>query len=72
MYVFLSNRVYPSAGNKKLITMGIRTDIQQVIYDARNAYKAGQSGYVATPLPSLDRPVVSINPGDTLKGPAGK
>jgi len=34
VYVFLSNRVYPSASNRKLIKMNIRTDIQQVIYDA--------------------------------------
>lgn len=34
VYVFLSNRVYPNAENKKLLKMNIRTDIQQVIYDA--------------------------------------
>ncbi|MDD5570465.1 MAG: glycoside hydrolase family 3 N-terminal domain-containing protein [Bacteroidales bacterium] len=34
IYVFLSNRVYPDAQNKKLANMNIRTDIQQVIYDA--------------------------------------
>ncbi len=34
VYVFLSNRVYPDAGNRKLIDMNIRTDIQQVLYDA--------------------------------------
>ncbi len=34
VYVFLSNRVYPDAGNRKLIKLNIRTDIQQVIYDA--------------------------------------
>ena len=39
VYVFLSNRVYPNAQNKKLIKMGIRTDIQQVIYDAIEASK---------------------------------
>ncbi len=32
VYVFLSNRVYPNASNRKLISMGIRTDIQKVIY----------------------------------------
>ncbi len=36
VYVFLSNRVYPSSQNRKLITMDIRTDIQQVIYNAIN------------------------------------
>ncbi len=34
VYVFLSNRVYPDAGNRKLVKMNIRTNIQQVIYDA--------------------------------------
>ena len=34
VYIFLSNRVYPDAENKKLIRMNIRTDIMQVIYDA--------------------------------------
>ncbi|MGB0886763.1 MAG: glycoside hydrolase family 3 N-terminal domain-containing protein [Vicingaceae bacterium] len=34
VYVFLSNRVYPNAENKKLLKMNIRTNIQQVIYDA--------------------------------------
>lgn len=34
VYIFLSNRVYPDAENKKLISMNIRTDIMQVIYDA--------------------------------------
>ena len=34
VYVFLSNRVYPNADNRKLLKMNIRTDIQQVIYDA--------------------------------------
>lgn len=34
VYVFLSNRVYPTAENKKLAKMNIRTEIQQTIYDA--------------------------------------
>jgi len=34
VYVFLSNRVYPDASNKKLAHMNIRTDIQQVFHDA--------------------------------------
>jgi len=33
VYIFLSNRVNPSAANNKLATMNIRTDIHQVIYD---------------------------------------
>jgi CubicO group peptidase (beta-lactamase class C family) len=34
VYVFLSNRIHPSAENKKLIELNVRTEIQQVIYDA--------------------------------------
>ena len=34
VYVFLSNRVYPDAENKKLITMNVRTRIQRVFIDA--------------------------------------
>ncbi|MCB0374741.1 MAG: serine hydrolase, partial [Sinomicrobium sp.] len=34
VYVFLSNRTYPTATNRKLITQGTRTIIQQLIYDA--------------------------------------
>jgi CubicO group peptidase (beta-lactamase class C family) len=34
VFVFLSNRVYPEAENKKIITMGIRTNIQEVLYEA--------------------------------------
>jgi len=34
VYVFLSNRVYPNAENRKLLKLDIRTNIQQVIYDA--------------------------------------
>lgn len=34
VYVFLSNRTYPTMRNNKLINKGIRTEIQQLIYDA--------------------------------------
>jgi beta-glucosidase-like glycosyl hydrolase/CubicO group peptidase (beta-lactamase class C family) len=34
VYVFLSNRVYPTMKNKKLIHKDIRTNIQQIIQDA--------------------------------------
>jgi beta-N-acetylhexosaminidase len=34
VYIFLSNRIYPDAGNNKLVEMNIRTKIQQVVYDA--------------------------------------
>ena len=32
VYVFLSNRIYPDTSNTKLIKMGVRTSIQDVIY----------------------------------------
>lgn len=34
VYIFLSNRIHPSQDNTKLITMDIRTQIQEVIYEA--------------------------------------
>lgn len=34
VYIFLSNRIYPDAENKKLAEMNIRTDIQEVLYKA--------------------------------------
>ncbi len=34
VYIFLSNRVYPDAENKKLAQMDIRTKIQDIIYEA--------------------------------------
>ena len=34
IYIFLSNRVYPDAVNNKLIEMDLRTNIQNIIYDA--------------------------------------
>ena len=33
-YIFLSNRVYPDAENRKIVKMNIRTEIQRVIYEA--------------------------------------
>ncbi len=33
LYIFLSNRVCPSAGNQKLRDLNIRTNIQQAVYD---------------------------------------
>jgi beta-N-acetylhexosaminidase len=33
VYIFLSNRIYPDAGNNKLVEMNIRTKIQQEIYN---------------------------------------
>ncbi len=34
VYIFLSNRVYPDADNKKLMKLDIRTNIQEVIYES--------------------------------------
>jgi beta-glucosidase-like glycosyl hydrolase/CubicO group peptidase (beta-lactamase class C family) len=34
VYVFLSNRTYPSASNRLLVKSGLRTRIQQAIYDS--------------------------------------
>jgi beta-N-acetylhexosaminidase len=34
VYIFLSNRIHPDQDNNKLIQTNVRTDIQQVIYDA--------------------------------------
>lgn len=34
VYIFLSNRIHPDQDNNKLIQMDVRTDIQEVIYDA--------------------------------------
>ncbi len=39
VYIFLSNRVHPSARNTKLLTEGIRTKIQSVIYQAMPDYQ---------------------------------
>jgi CubicO group peptidase (beta-lactamase class C family) len=33
-FVFLSNRVYPDQENRKIIDMGIRADIQRVLYES--------------------------------------
>ena len=38
VYVFLSNRVHPDARNTKLLTEGIRTKIQSVVYRAMEDY----------------------------------
>ncbi|TAJ14954.1 beta-N-acetylhexosaminidase [Marinilabiliaceae bacterium JC017] len=36
LYIFLSNRVYPSRDNRKIYELNIRPSIQQVFYDALN------------------------------------
>ena len=37
VYVFLSNRTYPSADNRKIISSDLRSNIQAVIYEAIEA-----------------------------------
>ncbi len=39
VYIFLSNRIYPEATNKKLLSLNIRTRIQEEIYKAINDSK---------------------------------
>ncbi len=39
LYIFLSNRVYPGAGNHKLSELNIRTNIHQVAYDLLRKYQ---------------------------------
>ena len=39
VYVFLANRVHPDARNTKLLTEGIRTKIQSVVYRAMEDYE---------------------------------
>ncbi len=38
VYIFLSNRVHPDARNTKLLTEGVRTKIQSVVYRAMEDY----------------------------------
>lgn len=38
IYIFLSNRVYPNAGNQKLSSLNIRTNIHQAIYELLEKY----------------------------------
>lgn len=42
VYIFLSNRVYPSAATNKLAEMSIRTKVQEVVYDALAAREAAK------------------------------
>jgi beta-N-acetylhexosaminidase len=39
VYIFLSNRIYPDATNRKLLSLNIRTRIQEEIYKAINKSK---------------------------------
>jgi len=46
VYIFLSNRVHPSASNKKLSDLGIRTRVQRVVHEAIAARTAPLAGGV--------------------------
>ena len=37
VYIFLSNRIHPDSSNKKLISMNVRTEIMNIIYESLNA-----------------------------------
>ncbi len=43
LYIFLSNRTYPSRANEKIVQMNIRTNILQSVYDAIDRYKSPQN-----------------------------
>ena len=43
LYIFLSNRTYPSRSNEKIVQMNIRTNILQSVYDAIKRYKPGEN-----------------------------
>jgi CubicO group peptidase (beta-lactamase class C family) len=34
VYIFLSNRVYPDATNNKIVEQNVRTNIQEIFYQA--------------------------------------
>jgi CubicO group peptidase (beta-lactamase class C family) len=46
VYIFLSNRVYPDATNRKLISSNIRTRIMDLIYQSIFEYESKQEEYV--------------------------
>ncbi|RAK02777.1 beta-glucosidase-like glycosyl hydrolase [Larkinella arboricola] len=49
-YVFMSNRVYPSRTHTKLITLNIRTNVADVLYEAiRRGPSSNLAGILATP-----------------------
>ncbi|MDR0768829.1 MAG: serine hydrolase [Dysgonamonadaceae bacterium] len=43
IYIFLSNRVYPSRKHRQLMQLNIRERIQDVIYEAMNSHKYSKS-----------------------------
>ncbi|WNB17401.1 glycoside hydrolase family 3 N-terminal domain-containing protein [Marivirga arenosa] len=46
VFIFLSNRIYPDASNRKLITSNIRTRIMDVIYQSIFEYESQHEEYV--------------------------
>jgi beta-glucosidase-like glycosyl hydrolase/CubicO group peptidase (beta-lactamase class C family) len=46
VYIFLSNRVYPDANNRKLISANIRTRIMDLVYESIFEYESKQEEYV--------------------------
>jgi CubicO group peptidase (beta-lactamase class C family) len=46
VYIFLSNRVYPDANNRKLISSNIRTRIMDIIYQSIFEFESEQKNYV--------------------------
>jgi len=45
LYIFLSNRVYPTRDNRALYELNVRTAIQQVLYDELNDCSSPDSIY---------------------------
>ena len=65
VYVFLSNRVHPIMTNNKLLTMNIRSRIQDVIYQSIFSYCASHPG--AIPERSLAEHTVDLEHLETKK-----
>jgi len=52
VYIFLSNRVYPDAENRKLLTLSTRTHIQEVIYNSlKDEYKNDNHKFIGAVQP---------------------
>lgn len=54
IFVFLSNRVNPDAAVNKLAELGIRTSIQQVLYDALNKNRQNGQQYSRKPVTNME------------------
>ncbi len=53
VYVFLSNRTYPSQSNRKIVELSIRTGIQQAIYDAID--RSREMDYLTIEIPEFKK-----------------